>query len=375
MAVIKRVEAFQHSSPMDPPRFAGSGPQHAFGHFVVRITDSDGAVGYGEGVPLPAVMTGIQVMARELIGLDPLAREAIVFRLRPWYASPFAVAALSIALDDLVARRLGISVASLYGGPFRTRVQPYGASYGSIEGRTLESWVEEAEGLIERGFPAMKLRLGVLPVKEEMAALRELRRRLPETLALLADGNGGFNRTTAREMGRCAADVGLVWFEEPLPPGDGYVGYPELAADLDVPLAGGELALSRPAAFSLLERHGVDIIQPDPVNCGGIGETIFIGLLAREFGRVCVPHTSGGAIGVAAGMHALACLPDQSVLGQNDVLYLEYPALVDPVQAAIAPNLLEPVDGWVSLPSGPGLGLDIDGAAVERLATERLSVS
>ena len=138
MAVIQRIEAFHYTSPIDPPRFAGSGPQHAFAHIAVRLTDSDGVVGYGEGVPIAAAMHMLEAMARELVGVDPMAREAITSRLRWWLTSPFAVSAMSIALDDLVARRLGISVASLYGGPYRTRVEPYAASYGSIEGRTLE---------------------------------------------------------------------------------------------------------------------------------------------------------------------------------------------------------------------------------------------
>ena len=176
-------------------------------------------------------------------------------------------------------------------------------------------------------------------------------------------------------MGRCAEEVGLIWFEEPILPLEGYVGYPELAAELAVPLAGGELSMSRPAAFTLLERRGVDIIQPDPLICGGIGETIFIGALARQFGRICVPHTSGSAIGVAAGMHAIACLPDQSLLGQNDSCTSNTRRCVNPVQRAIAPNLLEPVDGWITLPSGPGLGLEIDGSAVEWLAEASFSVS
>ena len=87
-----------------------------------------------------------------------------------------------------------------------------------------------------------------------------------------------------------------------------------------------------------------------------------------------MPHTSGGAIGVAAGLQALACLPNQSLLGVNELLFLEYPALADPIQRAIAPNLLEPTDGWIELPTSPGLGIDIDGDAVERLATERITV-
>src|SRR5436190_13617580 len=288
MAVISRFEAFFHSTPVEPALWSGSGPTRTMDHIVLRVTDSDDAVGYGECDAIPGAMAILAALGERLLGLDPLAREVHLAGLRRQLVTGFPISAFSIALDDLVARRLGVTIAALYGGPFRTRVQPYAASYGSIQGRTLESWVDVADALAGRGFAAMKLRLGVLPVGEECRALEDLRKRAPASLQFMADGNGGFNRTTSREMGRCAQDVGLLWFEEPLPPHNGYVGYPELAEDLAIPLAGGELSDSRAMAFDLLSRRGVDIIQPDPLICGGIGETIFIGALARLFGRLCV---------------------------------------------------------------------------------------
>ena len=373
MTAIRRIEAFFHSSPIDPPREAGSGLSTAFSHIVIRLTDDEGVVGYGECVPVPGAMGQLEVIGRELLGKDPLERVHHLGKLRRWWNGPFAVSALSIALDDLVARQLGVSIASLYGGPWRSRVRPYAATYGSLVGDTLASWIEDAEALASRSFTALKLRLGVLPVADECRALEQLRARMPATMALMGDGNGGFGPTTARQMGRCAEDVGLLWFEEPMPV-EGYVGYPELAADLTIPLAGGEMSLSPQAAHELLLRRGVDIIQPDPVICGGIGDTISIGSLATMTGRLCVPHTSGGAIGVAAALQALACLPDQTILGKNQLLYLEYPGLIDPTQEAIAPELLVPSDGWIDVPTSPGLGIEIDGEAVGRMASERLVV-
>ncbi len=77
---------------------------------------------------------------------------------------------------------------------------------------------------------------------------------------------------------------------------------------------------------------------------------------------------------MAAALQALVCLPDQTVMGLNQLLYLEYPALIDPTQQAIAPELLAPTDGWIDVPTSPGLGIEIDDAALERLATERFAV-
>ena len=167
----------------------------------------------------------------------------------------------------------------------------------------------------------MKLRLGVEDAAIEAANAEALRGRLPDDMALIGDGNGGFGPTNARSMGRALERLGFVWFEEPLPM-EGYVGYPELAAELTIPLAGGELTQTRPDALALLSAHAVDIVQPDPVICGGIGEVLFIAALARLSARLCIPHTSGGQIGVAAGLQALACLPDQTLSVRNTILYL-----------------------------------------------------
>ena len=374
---IERVEGFLLLNPFDgPPRAFSAGTQQSFAHVVLRITDADGGVGYGEAVPFPGAMGVLSALAGRLIGADPTQRDRIPHRLRQTLANGFAVAGISIALDDLIGRRLGVPVSTLYGGRWHERVQPYAASYGSdTTMATADAWVAEAESVAERGFAAMKIRLGVLPQRDECRAVEELRRRAPESLALVGDGNGGFNATTARPMGRCLHQLGFEWFEEPLPPFEGYAGYPELAHDLEIPLAGGELNQSRGEALDLLSSGGVDIIQPDPVTCGGIGEVIAIGGLASLFRRVCVPHTSGGQIGLAAGLQALACLREQTVSERNHLLYLEYPALVDRVQYEIVGAPIEPTDGWIEVPTGPGLGLEIDDAALERLAVERFSVS
>jgi D-galactarolactone cycloisomerase len=373
---IVRVDGFFLSSPFEPPRAFSGGVQTGFSHVVIRITDADGGVGYGEGVPFPGAMGALEALAPRLIGADPTERDRIPHRLRQTLTNGFAVAAISIALDDLIGRRLGVPISTLYGGRWLDRVEPYAASYGSdTTMSTADAWISEAERLAEAGFHAMKIRLGVLPQRDECRAAEELRRRAPADLVLMGDGNGGFNPTTARAMGRCLHDLGFAWFEEPLPPFEGYSGYAELAHDLEIPIAGGELNQTRPEALSLLQAGAVDVIQPDPVTCGGIGEVIAVGGLANLFRRICIPHTSGGQIGLAAGLHALACLREQTISERNHLLYLEYPALVDPVQYAIVPEPLFPTDGWLDVPTGPGLGIEIDDAALERLAVDRFSVS
>src|SRR4051794_25515881 len=214
MSRIERVEGFTLTSPIDPPRAFSAGVQTSFNHIVVRITDSDGVRGYGECVPIPGANGALEALGQALLGEDPMYRERHVGRMQRWWSNAFAVSAISIALDDLVARRLGIPVHQLYGGAYRDRVRPYAASYGSIVGRQGESWIEEANALYERGFRAMKLRLGAEPAGVEAANAEALRTQIPPDMDLLGDGNGGFGPTNAREMGHALEELGFVWFEE-----------------------------------------------------------------------------------------------------------------------------------------------------------------
>ena len=157
-------------------------------------------------------MAALAALASRLIGADPFERDRIPHRLRQTLTNGFAVAAISIALDDLVGRRLGVPISALYGGAL-ARSGP--AVRGELRlGRpvlsTADAWVREAEALAERGFAAMKIRLGVLEQRDECRRRRGVpTARAGRILTFVADGNGGFNPTTARAMGRCLHELGL----------------------------------------------------------------------------------------------------------------------------------------------------------------------
>ena len=175
----------------------------------------------------------------------------------------------------------------------------------------------------------------------------------------------------AVQTGRALQDLGFLWFEEPLNQWDGYLGYERLNAAMDIPLAGGEVTMSRGAAISLIDRGGVDIYQPEPVICGGIGEAIFIAELARLNAMAAAPHTSGSAIGIAAGdpgdrvpattrraCRSTACRSSRSA------------PIPRPWRTELFGAPIPMTDGWVDIPTGPGLGFDVDEAFVRRRAKE-----
>jgi D-galactarolactone cycloisomerase len=146
-----------------------------------------------------------------------------------------------------------------------------------------------------------------------------------------------------------------------MPQRGGYAAYEQVAAALDVALAGGELTASRDAALETIRRGCFDIIQPEPVIVGGIGEAIWIAELARVHGIGCVPHTSGGIIGIAAALQVLATIPDTSTAAAATAPLLEVGSEANPWRTDLATtDILAMEDGLVRIPTGPGLGIDID---------------
>ena len=208
----------------------------------------------------------------------------------------------------------------------------------------------------------MKFRVGRYPIAEEAPLLEKIRADLPEGVLLMADGNAGYTLPRAIEMGRILGALGFTWFEEPLRQRDGYSGYEHLRAALDIALAGGEILQSRSAAVELLGRRAVDVVQPEPVICGGIADTLWIADLAATHTIPAMPHTSNNALGIAAGLQVLACLPDPTRSPASDELFLEVGVDDNPHRAGLLATPMPFKDGWATVPDGPGLGVEIDEA-------------
>jgi D-galactarolactone cycloisomerase len=368
---IRSVESFviRHQlSPRTGPSIAFSS-EHAY--VIVKVTDGDGLAGWGETYLIPGVVSIVEEVGALLLGRPATSLRALVSDVR-WAAEhPYAASALAIAIEDLRARQLGCSVADSFGGAIRDRVRVYAASGGYVEGvDPSETWPAEAARLREAGYTAMKLRIGGYPIDHEAPLLERLRADLPAEFALMADGNAAYTYPDAVRMGRVLERLGFVWFEEPLRQREGYVGYERLHAGLGIALAAGEILLNRSEAESFLSRGCSDIVQPEPVICGGIGETLFIGELAAVHAVTAMPHTSNSAIGIAAGLQVLACLPDPTRSPASPQLFLEHGVDDNPHRSALLKNPFRMLDGFVSIPEGPGLGVEVDEDYLRHHATE-----
>ncbi len=368
---IARVECFVVSHKLDPRTGPSIALSDSHAYALVKVTDADGRAGWGETYLIPGITAIVEAVAPVLIGRSPIASRSLARDIR-WSAEhPYAVSAMVIAVEDLRARQLGVSVAESFGGPVRTRVRAYGASGGYIEGRDpADTWPAEVERIRAAGFTAMKFRVGRYPVAHEAKLLEQIRASVPDDFQMMADGNAGYTFPRAIEMGKVLERLGFVWFEEPIHQREGYAGYERLRAGLDIALAGGEIIEKRSAAIDFLARGCADIIQPEPVICGGIAETLWISELAAVHSIAAMPHTSNNAIGIAAALQALACLHEPNRSPASDQLYLEYGMDDNPHRAGLLSSGIEFKDGWATVPTGPGLGVEVDEAYLRQHAVE-----
>lgn len=370
---ITSVEVIHVVAPL---KVAAGPPGHfnaARESIFVKVVAESGFAGWGETYALPGVAATIKSFESLLIGSDPIA--SLGSWCPPWVATvahPSGLAAIDIALHDLCGRILGVPVHVLLGGAKRGRVRAYASGLLYRDGApAAEVWRSEAAELVQRGFTAIKLRIGGGPMLEEMEVLEELRSEVPDQVELMVDAWGAYSSTTALSAGRRLQEIGIAWFEEPLVPEPDHGGYAELARALDIPIAGGEMVRDRGVFKALFERSCFDIVQPDICICGGLRELLFVSELAELYGVTCIPHSWNGAVMNAATLHAASVIQARSRLETADAMLLEYDTSENPFMREIVVNPPLLVDGFFEVPSTPGLGVTLDEERLRTFAVAR----
>ena len=370
MAVIGSFGVHLCVVPVSEPRGPSSGWYDTRESVLVRLADADGVTGWGEAGLRPGVVDAARELAATLLGADPRRAGALLDRLTRTTADQWAVSAIAVALDDLRARQLGISVADLYGGRRRDTVRAYASTAGYHATREPEElWPAEAAEARAAGFGAIKFRTGGYPAERELPILAGIRSAYGADLEMMVDGNGAYSVPQAFRVARALGELGFTWLEEPVNRFRGsqrYPGYRGLDASLGVAIAGGE-GLERRTDFARLLDDGIDIVQPDVGICGGIGEAAFVAELAALRGRACVPHAWGGAILLAATLQLLAVTPEPTEVEGSYGGLLEWDVFENPMRTDLLAEPLAVRDGRVAIPAGPGLGIDVDESAVRAL--------
>jgi D-galactarolactone cycloisomerase len=334
---------------------------------IVEIVTDNGIVGWGECFG-PARLNAAVVAAftRHLIGADPVASEALWQTLynqfRDQGQKGLTITALSgvdIALWDIRGKALGVPIHRLMGGPLRRRVQAYATgTYRLDQGNPFDYIIEEVRAYADQNFPGVKLKIG-RDVEEDIELIRAVRAAIGPDRWLMLDGNHGYDVIEAIALGRAVADQNIAWFEEPVVPED-RAGYREVRRGQPIPVAGGECEFTRWGFLDLLTTRTVDILQPDTCAAGGLSECKKIADLATVVGVRYIPHVWGSGIGIAAALQLLAVLPHTPPRINAREPLLEFDRTEHAFRQEVLMEPIEHRDGWVEIPQGPGLGIEIN---------------
>jgi len=269
-----------------------------------------------------------------------------------------AIAGVDIALWDILGKSAGLPIAKLLGGIGRERIDVYAAAINWVEDAEADRELERYTG---EGFPRIKVKMA-RPVKEACRRIERLRKRAGDDIALCVDANWAYTLDEAVEVGRALSANGYFWFEEPLAP-ENEQGYEELRKRCDVPLAAGESNFTADQAQRLVANRTLSILQPDIARAGGISETRRMADYAGLHDVAYAPHIGmSGIICETASVHLAAAMPNFRVMECECDLSPFKSDLAD-----LAPGCLRQKNGTLDVPSGPGLGIEIDWDAVKRL--------
>ena len=349
---------------------------------LIRVETDAGITGWGEVDSCPSVVKAIvdaplshQIcngLRNALRGADPLAIDACMAQMGEvtnYYgrtaAGAHAQSGVNIALWDILGKACGQPVGRLLGGTYREKIKPYGSLlFEAPEG--LRSTLQEA---LERGFRAFKLGwgpFGRVDRKTDEQLVRLARETVGPDVEIMVDAGGsdqfwphGFK--WAVETARMLVDYDVVWFEEALPPDD-IEGHIRLREHAPLPIAGGEVLTRRQSFIPWIERGALDIVQPDATKVGGLSEARRILWCAYDHNVLLVSHGWNTAVGLAADLHLAAAHPTAR--------WVEYITPSPYIEDIVATPFALDAEGLLPIPTGPGLGIELDWERVKRLSGE-----
>jgi D-galactarolactone cycloisomerase len=330
------------------------------GGSIVELQTDQGLSGIGPGIDPGA----LEAAKSQLVGKDPFSIEQLSGPLRYYVGgNPRTVSALEIALWDLIGKAAGQPLYKIWGAA-KDRVPAYASM---IQLSTPEERVRMAVELKSQGWKAIKLRAHYPTLKEDVRLVEEVRKAVGDDMGIMVDANQAqsfgtwqpgvtwdFLRAlqTARELER----LNCLWLEEPRPR-YAFDELAELSRLVGIPIAGGENNRGVHEYRWMLEQNVFSILQPDVMVADGVTGFREVATLAAAHHKLVIPHHGGGNLGTIAQLHAIASWPHAPWI---EILH-------DPPVAAYAhgfammenPPMLD-TEGYLNLPQGPGLGVEIN---------------
>lgn len=261
-----------------------------------------------------------------------------------------ALSAIDIAIWDLIGKAVGQPVYKLLGG-CSDRVFAYASAglYG-VE-KTKDDLAREVAGYVERGFRAVKIKIGGAPLSEDLGRVAAVREAVGPDIRLMVDAVYSLTVPQAIRLARAMEPYDIHFFEAPVSPYD-LQGLKRVASVSPIPIAGNECAVGRSGYRDLITREAVSCVHLDSILCGGISESVKIASLADAWNLPCSFHMASSAICLAANLHVAAAIPNLDSVE----CHMLHQALFE----ALPEGGLDLVDGCARVPQAPGLGLEFD---------------
>ena len=382
---ISNVSTIAVSLPWNPPPYStemagtkrewgrsvrGSSyiPDFTLNYVIVTVETDEGISGVGEaatdigffGEPLEEVKYAIErYFGPRIIGKDPFDREQIL-HLLDYRGNTSARSGIDLALHDLLGKALGIPVYDLIGGCCRDRV----LVAIEIAGGTPDGMAKLCAEYVEQGVRAFKPKIGGYPEKDAIR-LKAIREAVGEGISIRADANQGYTPKEAIRLCRLAEkyDVGLELLEQPVPAWD-LNGMALVRKSVDTLIEADESAYSTHDVMNIIRQGAADVINIKVAKAGGLYNAKKIAALAEAAGLGCVLGTAFG-LGpkIAAKLHLAASTRNIMDAVEFTEIILHDNLAAPPFDQVLMPPL---DDGYLRVPTGPGLGVQLDEAKVQQ---------
>ena len=387
--IVTHIWAYPTRAAVSRPFRSARGWVRERADLLVELVTDSGHSGWGDGGDLGSGPATLATAAPKLLGCDLAGTDPCQLWDDLATTLPLAeLSAVDTALWDLRGQALGQPITRLLAaesGYERPRVRAYATGLFYREGWSVSDHerelAREAESYAVAGFAAMKLKTGFgLDADERHVAA--IRRVIGADTGLFVDSNGGYSPAQSVALAQRIASQDIGWMEEPADPQD-WAGYRRVrealhALSSSFAVAGGERLASAADFESGCEAGAWDVVQPDIIYVGGITGLWRLGNLIRGRGMALVPHCFYSGIALAGTLQLLAALPPNPPGGSPSLVQeplLEYDQTEHPTREALVHPRIGQRDGFVAVPDGPGLGIEVDRDVLERYATSAVDVA
>jgi len=279
---------------------------------------------------------------------------------------------VEIALWDIIGKKANLPLYKIFGAT-KNKVKAYASVLEPYPLLTPKEWGEFIKEVCSVGFKAVKLHIasqwGGSEWKKIVEAVEGVREAVGKEIEIMIDATKGwgssfeFSLNDAIKLADALEELDVIFLEEPLQ----HLYNPDLCAqlckDVNIAIAGGGAACRWQSYKNILEKGALDIIQPDPMFAGGLAEVRRIAFLAKSYGKTCIPHFWGPGLALAAALQ---------LSGSIDSSYIEFnyhpPSWIPEARDAMLSNpIYVEKDGYVKVPEGPGLGVEVNEEIIEKM--------